>query len=445
MRRGAQRAPRRDQELGGETMLKRGSRWLALLAPLAMLVASTTAFADAYDPGHWNMPIGVTEVSRTVYDLHMLIFWICVAIAVLVFGAMFYSVFAHRRSRHPKPADFHESTSIEIIWTIIPFAILIGMAIPAAGTLIKMEDVRGAELSVKVTGYQWKWQYDYVDHGVSFFSTLHADHNHARQLDSGVSPESLPHYLLEVDNRLVLPVGKKVRFLVTANDVIHAWWVPDLAVKKDAIPGFVNETWAKADKPGVYRGVCAELCGRDHGFMPIVVEIVEAAAFDQWLAAMKAGQPTAIGHGPGVTMVASATLSTAGMAPVPAGEQVAAAAPSAPPATPAAGGAAAPAAKMSTDELMKNGEKVYTAQCVACHQPTGKGMPPTFPALVGSKVANGPADAHIQHTLKGKNAMPAFAHLSDVDLASAITYERSSWGNKGGPVQPAQVAAQRGK
>jgi len=392
------------------------------LAALAGLVASGAASAVAYDPGHWNMPVGVTEISRNVYDLHMLIFWVCVAIGIVVFGVMFYSVFAHRRSRHPRPADFHESTSIEIMWTIVPFAILILMAIPAAGTLIKMEDMRGAQLSVKVTGFQWKWHYEYMDKGVSFFSTLHADSNFARQLDSGVDPNSIQNYLLEVDNRLVVPTGVKVRFLITANDVLHAWWVPDLAVKKDAIPGFVNEMWANIDRPGIYRGVCAELCGRDHGFMPVVVEAVEPKVFEQWLADTKAGKATTVGHGPAPVLVAAAAM--------PAAEAPAAAKPEEV--------AAAPAAAA-------DGAKVYNTQCAACHQPTGQGMPPSFPSLVGSKVANGPADAHILHTLKGKNLMPPFAHLSDADLASAISYERTSWGNKGGAVSAEQVKAQRGK
>lgn len=404
------------------------------LAALAALATSGAAFGAAYDPGHWNMPVGVTEISRDVFDLHMLIFWVCVGIGVVVFGAMFYSVFAHRRSRHPKPADFHESTSIEIIWTIVPFAILVLMAIPAAGTLIKMEDTRDSDLSIKVTGFQWKWQYDYLDQGVSFFSTLHADSNHARQLDSGIDPNSVPNYLLEVDNRLVVPVGRKIRFLITANDVIHAWWVPDLAVKKDAIPGFVNEMWARIDEPGIYRGVCAELCGRDHGFMPVVVEAVEPQAFEQWLAAKKAGQPTAIGHGPQPLQVAT-------VAAVPAAAAPAATAPAA--AAPAASTDAAAAESIAPAELMARGEKVYNTQCAACHQATGQGLPPNFPSLVGSVVANGPAEAHIQQTLKGKNLMPGFAHLPDADLAAVISYERQSWGNKGGAVQPAQVAAQR--
>ncbi|MGQ0585839.1 MAG: cytochrome c oxidase subunit II [Gammaproteobacteria bacterium] len=395
------------------------------------------------------MPEGVTQMSREVYDLHMLIFWVCVVIAIVVFGAMFYSVFAHRKSRHPKPADFHESTSVEIMWTVVPFVILVGMAIPSARALIQMEDMRGAELSVKVTGYQWKWHYEYLDKGVSFFSTLHADSNLARQLHqqgkgwgATLSGETLkkleqvPNYLLEVDNRVVLPVGVKVRFLITANDVIHAWWVPDFAVKKDAIPGFVNEMWALPEAPGIYRGVCAELCGRDHGFMPIVVEVVEPKAFEQWLADRKAGKPTAIGHGPAPRLVASADAPPAAVAApaAPAAEQVAAAPPQ-----PVA--AAAPAASDGASD----GAKVYNTQCGACHQPTGAGMPPTFPTLIGSAVVNGPADAHILHTLKGKNLMPPFAHLSDADIAAALTYERTSWGNKGGLVTADQVKAQRGK
>lgn len=409
------------------------------LAALAAMFVSGAAFGAAYDPGHWNMPEGVTEISHQVYGLHMLIFWVCVVIAIVVFGAMFYSVFAHRRSRHPKPADFHESTTVEIIWTIIPFVILVAMAIPAAGALIKMEDVRGAELSVKITGFQWKWQYEYLDKGISFYSTLHADSNKARQLKSGIAAESVPHYLLEVDNRLVLPTGRKVRFLITANDVIHAWWMPDFAIKKDAIPGFVNETWTKIDEPGLYRGVCAELCGRDHGFMPIVVEAVEPAKFDAWLAAKKAGQPVDIGYGPGVQAapdVNAPAIQVASSEPGVATD-VAAASPTATPAAPAA------AAGMSKDGLLKKGEGIYNTQCAACHQPNGKGMPPSFPSLAGSKVANGPADAHIAQVLKGKNLMPAFAQLSDADIAAAITYERLSWGNKGSVVQPAQVAAQR--
>jgi cytochrome c oxidase subunit 2 len=234
-----------------------------------------------------NMPVGVTELSREIHGLHMLILWVCVIIAVVVFGAMIYSIVKFRHSQGAVPANFDHSTRAEVIWTIIPIAILVGMAVPAADTLIKIEDTRDADLSIKVTGYQWKWHYDYLEQDVAFFSSLARDSDHARQLDSGVDPEGVENYLLEVDNRLVVPVGAKVRLLVTAADVIHAWWVPQFGMKKDAIPGFVNEMWFRADEPGVYRGQCTELCGRDHAFMPIVVEVKSQADYDAWLASAK--------------------------------------------------------------------------------------------------------------------------------------------------------------
>ncbi|MGB0721104.1 MAG: cytochrome c oxidase subunit II [Gammaproteobacteria bacterium] len=237
--------------------------------------------------GELNMPVGVTETSSSVYDLHMIILWICVIIGIVVFGAMAYSMYAHRKSKGVTPATFHESTTLEIIWTVIPFAILVVMAIPATTTLVDMYDTSDAEVTVKVTGYQWKWEYEYVEDGVRFFSTLSADSNVARQLGSGVDPTTVDNYLLDVDKPLVIPAGKKVRFLLTASDVIHAWWVPEFGWKKDAIPGFINEAWTKVDKPGTYRGVCAELCGRDHGFMPIVVEVKPEAEYKQWLASAK--------------------------------------------------------------------------------------------------------------------------------------------------------------
>jgi cytochrome c oxidase subunit 2 len=218
----------------------------------------------------------------------MLILWICVAIAVAVFGVMIYSIATFRKSKGAVPATFDHSTKAEIIWTVIPVLILVGMAIPAARTLVKIDDSRGSDLTVKVTGYQWKWQYEYVGEGVSFFSTLAQESNAARQLGSGVDPKSVQNYLLDVDHPLVVPQGVKVRVLVTAADVIHAWWVPDFGIKKDAIPGYINELWFLAEKPGVYRGQCVELCGRDHGFMPIVVEVKPRAEFDAWLAAQKA-------------------------------------------------------------------------------------------------------------------------------------------------------------
>jgi cytochrome c oxidase subunit 2 len=236
-----------------------------------------------------NMPVGVTELSRDIHGLHMLIFWICVLIAVAVFSVMIYSIVKFRHSQGAVPAKFDHSTKAEIVWTIIPVAILVGMAIPAAETLIRIEDTRDSQITVKVTGYQWKWQYEYLDQKVSFFSTLARDSDAARQLGSGIDPKSVPNYLLEVDKPLVVPVGAKVRVLLTSADVIHAWWVPQFGMKKDAIPGFVNELWFRADEPGVYRGQCAELCGRDHGFMPVVVHVKPQAEYDAWLKEQQGG------------------------------------------------------------------------------------------------------------------------------------------------------------
>jgi cytochrome c oxidase subunit 2 len=257
-----------------------------------------------------NLPVGVTELSRDIHGLHMLIFWICVIIAAAVFGMMIYSIVKFRHSQGAVPANFDHSTKAEIVWTAVPVLILVGMAIPAAATLVKIEDTRDSQLTVKVTGYQWKWHYEYLGQDVNFFSTLARKSDAARQLGSGVDPYTVENYLLDVDNPLVVPVGAKVRVLLTAQDVIHAWWVPAFGMKKDAIPGFVNELWFRADEPGVYRGQCAELCGRDHAFMPVVVEVKSQEEFDSWLAARKAGP--------------QATPSTA---PAPSADQVENAAP----------------------------------------------------------------------------------------------------------------------
>lgn len=234
-----------------------------------------------------NLTEGVTPYSRTVYDLHMLILGVCTVIGIVVFGLMFYSMVKFRKSAGARAAQWHESTKVEVMWTLVPFLILIGMAVPATKALIMMEDVSGSDLTIKVTGYQWKWHYQYVDSGISYFSTIDNDSNNARQLDSGIDPASVEHYLLNVDNRLIVPVNRKIRFLTTAGDVIHAWWVPALGWKRDAIPGFINESWARIEQPGVYRGQCAELCGKDHGFMPIVVEALPEAEYDAWVEKMK--------------------------------------------------------------------------------------------------------------------------------------------------------------
>ena len=356
---------------------------------------STAGFAAA-EYG-LNLRPGVTSIAQNAYSLHMLILWVCVAIGVVVFGAMFYSIINHRKSKGAVAAQFHESTTVEIIWTVIPFLILIGMAIPATKALIAMEDTRNSDISIKVTGYQWKWQYEYLGENVSFFSTLSTPKdeifNHA---------EKNPNYLLEVDNPVVVPVGKKVRLSITANDVIHAWWVPDLGMKKDAIPGFINEMWFNIDKPGTYRGQCAELCGKDHGFMPIVVVAKEQADYDKWLAEQKQ----------------AATAASADSDRV-----------------------------FSKDELMARGEKVYAANCAACHQANGEGVPGAFPAIKGGVLSTGPVAGHLDRVMNGKagTAMAAFAgQLNDADIAAVVTYERNSWGNNmGDVVQPTDVKAAR--
>lgn len=409
-----------------------GKRVASSLAALSLL------FCTAAGASNLNMTQGATEISHEVYGLHMMAFWVCVAIGVVVFGVMFYAIFAFRRSKNPIPAQWHESTTVEIIWTLVPFVILIGMAYPAAGTLIRMYDTRNADMTIKITGIQWRWKYDYLDSGISFVSSLSADSNRARQLDSGIDPNTVPNYLLSVDHDLVVPVGKKVRLLITSNDVIHGWWVPDLAVKRDAIPGFVNEVWFKIDEPGIHRGQCTVLCGRDHGFMPIVVKAVPQDQFDAWVKQQqtKSGGTDVASASPVVATDAATATPAPAAAAAPATEVASAAA------KPAA--AAAEPAKLDHDTLMKNGEKVYQANCQACHQPGGTGMPPTFPALVGSKIATGPVDGHITQILKGKNAMPPFGQLlSDDDVAAVATYERNSWGNKAGDVQPSEVAALR--
>ena len=287
----------------------------ASLCAAASLIAAAPVFA--YESSY-NMPVGVTPISRQVYGLHMLLFWVCVAIALVVFGVMIYSIVKFRKSKGAAPdRTLLHSTPIEVVWTVIPVVILISMAVPAARTLIAMEDTRNAELSVKVTGYQWKWRYEYLGTDVSFYSTLAADSNVARQLRSGIDPNTVKDYLLAVDNPLVVPVDTKVRLLLTGNDVIHSWWVPQFAVKKDAIPGFVNEAWFKAEKIGRYPGQCAELCGRDHAFMPIVVEVLSKDDFARWLAAQKEAASAAAAGGS-----ASATTTVALEATGPAGAPI---------------------------------------------------------------------------------------------------------------------------
>ena len=277
--------------------MKMVKRALAAGTALAVL-ASGPALAGWSDI---NLRRGVTEISQEIYSLHMLILWVCVVIAVAVFSVMIYSIATFRKSKGAVPATFNHNTKAEIVWTVIPVIILVAMAVPAAKMLVKIDDTRGSDLTIKVTGYQWKWQYDYLDQGVSFFSSLDRSSDAARQLHSGIDPRSVDNYLLEVDHPMVVPVGKKIRLLLTAADVIHAWWVPDFAIKKDAIPGYINELWFRADEVGVYRGQCVQLCGRDHGFMPIVVVVKPQAEYDAWIAEQKKAHQAAA---PAATQVA---------------------------------------------------------------------------------------------------------------------------------------------
>lgn len=387
--------------------------------------ACISTLAGAEESSKYNLREGVTEVSREVLNLHNNVVWVMLVIAIIVFGVMGYSMWAHRRSRHPVAATFSHSTKAEIIWTLIPFAILIGFAFPATKLLLKQEDPSKSDLTIVVKGYQWKWKYTYPDEGIEFFSSLATSpENFTNDSDLKNDPIAAvgkvllkgPHYggdkqteknadyLLEVDHELVVPVGKKIRFLVTAEDVIHAWFMPDLAVKKDAIPGFVNEAWTRIEREGVYRGQCAELCGKDHGFMPIVVRAVSEPAYAAWVAQQQE----------------AARL---------AKEEAEKAA----------------ASSWDKEKLMALGEEKYNAICAACHKPDGSGAPPMFPALKNSVIAKGPVADHLNIVVNGKagTAMQAFgAQLSDADLAAIITYERNAWGNDTGDlVQPADVAA----
>jgi cytochrome c oxidase subunit 2 len=333
-----------------------------------------------------NLRTGVTDMSQRIYDLHQISLWVCVIVGIVVFGTMFYTMFAHRRSKHPIPADFHESTVVEVIWTIIPVLILIVMAVPATQALRDIEDNSDADLTVLITASQWKWHYQYVDTDISFYSNLATPQE---QIDN-LAPKG-EHYLLEVDKPLVLPTNKKVRFLMASNDVIHSWWVPDFAVKQDAVPGYINEAWTRVPQPGIFRGQCAELCGKDHAFMPVVVEVIPEEEFATWLADQQLAMALA-----SETAVADRNKTWA-MA-----------------------------------ELIPMGEGVYIEHCATCHQPNGTGKGGKYPALAGSDITTGTVADHLDRVMFGKadTEMQAWApQLSDLEIAAVMTYERNSWDN----------------
>jgi len=368
-------------------------------AKVAVAVAALNAGA-AMAAYQLNLTRGATRLTEEVYDLHNLMMWIITVIFCAVFGFMFYAVFKHRKSVGHQAAHFHENTTVEVVWTIVPFFILIAMAVPATKTLLDIRDTTNPDLTVKVTGYQWKWGYDYLKgegEGVAFLANLSTPHGQIYGTETKGD-----NYLLETDKHLVVPVGKKIRILTTAADVIHAWYVPALGVKQDAIPGFVRDTWFRADKEGIYRGQCAELCGKDHGYMPIVVEVLSAEKYSAWVADAKKAMAAAADD---------------------------------------------PDKKWELAELKARGEKVYAANCVACHQATGQGIKGTFPALDGSKVVRGPKQGQIDIVLNGKanTAMAAFGkQLSDTDIAAAITFTRNNWSNSTGEViQPSEIKSAR--
>jgi len=383
--------------------MKYAKRLLMMIAAISGQLVTTSSFAVNDMEGgpavrQLNFQPPVTAIASDIYQLHTLMMVICVVIFLAVFGVMFYSILKHRKSLGHKAASFHESTTVEIAWTVVPFIIVILMALPATKTVVAMKDTSNADITIKATGMQWKWGYDYIKgegEGIAYYSALATPRD---QIHEGATKGD--NYLIEVDNPLVVPVNKKIRIVTTANDVIHAWGVPALGVKQDAIPGFVRDTWFKAEKVGTYRGNCYELCGKEHAFMPIVVNVLSEADYAKWVADKKKG-------------------STAG---------------------------AEDANKALTlAELNTKGAAVYASNCVACHQDSGKGVPGAFPALDGSKVVNGPKGDQIAMLLNGKNAMPSWKTLSDTEIAAVITYTRNHWSNKAGQnmVQAAEVLAAR--
>ena len=351
-------------------------------ASAALLILSLYPSQVLSDWDALNMREGVTQVSRDVFELHMLIFYICVAIGTVVFSVMFYSLFRYTKKKNPNPSSFHESSKLEVAWTIVPFLILIAMAVPASKTLTEIYEDEEGEINIQIVGYQWKWEYKYLEDDINFFSNLSTDQDEIYNL----VPKG-ENYLLEVDEPLIIPVDTRVRFLITANDVIHSWWVPDFAIKQDAIPGFINTAWTRVEEPGIYRGNCTELCGKNHGFMPVVVKVVEKDEYNDWVLAKKE------------EAIKLAELTEK---------------------------------EWSLAELSERGEGVYQKNCVACHQMSGEGLPPIFPALAGSDIVMFDKNRNVEILMEGVQgaAMQSFANqLSEVDMAAVITYTRQAWGN----------------
>ena len=373
---------------------------------LSLSFLGLAAVASINTSNGYNLPTGVTPLSREIHELHMIVFWVCVVIGVGVFSVMGYSIVNHRKSKGYKAAQFHDSLTIEVLWTIIPLVVLIVIAVPATKLLIDLEDSTESDMTIKITGYQWKWKYDYIDgaaEGVGFFSNL--DDRSRRELQASIELGAVPtseKYLVDVDNELVVPVNKKIRFLVTSNDVIHSWWVPDFGVKQDAIPGFINDAWATIQQPGVYRGNCTELCGKDHAYMPIVVRALPEKEFEEWVYNRKNASEIA---------------------------------------------AAAANRSFTLEELVEKGKGVYDRSCAACHGATGAGVPGAFPAMTNSPIVLGDINVHVGMILNGVagTAMQAFREqLSDVEIAAVVAYERNALGNSVGDfVQPKEVKAAR--
>jgi cytochrome c oxidase subunit 2 len=385
--------------------------WAAPAATAAVDYKTATGGTGGPIANQLNLQAPATQIAADIYDLHTLMMVIIMVIFVAVFGVMFYSIFKHRKSVGHKPATFHESTAVEIAWTVVPFLIVIGMALPATKTVVAMKDTSNADITIKATGMQWKWGYDYLKgegEGISFLSNLSTPRSQVGNPGQAPTEKRGENYLMEVDNEVVVPVGKKIRIVTTANDVIHAWMIPAFGVKQDAIPGFVRDTWFKAEYTGTFRGNCAELCGKEHAFMPIVVKVVTAEEYTAWVDGKKK-EMAALADDPNKTW--------------------------------------------TIDELKTKGEKVYSANCAVCHQATGKGVPGAFAALDGSAVVNGPKAEQIKVLLHGQKSgkfpseMPAWKQLSDTDIAAVITYTRNTWSNKPAEniVQPAEVVAARAK